>query len=158
MESSVKTTRRLSHQGVFNVLGRSVRKRCIDDKVLISSGILHAETDRIDQRKQPGTSSGKIQTCILVINLRLRAIGICHAGIIYLDACELQFSVIDFIRGRASESLPDGIDFVERPIQIRRSARREKILSESGFVNHRPGIHIVVEIQHGNSLGAVSEN
>ena len=158
MESSVKTTRRLSHQGVFNVLSRSVRKRRIDDKVLISSGILHAETDRIDQREQLRTGACKIQTCILVINLRLRAVGIRHAGVIHLDACELQFSEIGLIRGRSTEALPDGIDLVARPVQIRRSAGREKLLSESGFVDHRPGIHIVIKVQHGDSLGAIAEN
>ena len=158
MEPSVKTTRRLSHQGVFNVLSRSVRKRRIDDKVLISSGILHAETDRIDQREQLRTGACKIQTCILIINFRLRAVGIRHAGVIHLDACELQFSVIDFIRGCASESLPDGIDFVERPVQIRHSAGRKKLLPESGLINYRPGIHIVIKVQDGNPLGAVSEN
>ena len=158
MESSVKTTRRLSHQGVFNVLSRSVRKRRINDKVLISSGILHAETDRIDQREQPRAGARKIQACILVINLRLSAVGIRYACIIHLNACKFQLSEIGLIRGRSTEALPDGIDLVARPVQIRRSAGREKLLPESGFVDHRPGIHIVIKVQHGDSLGAVTEN
>ena len=103
--------------GILDVFDTSVRECRVNDKGLICPRRLNIKAHSIDQRQEPRTGAGKINSGILIRYLRDIGVVPDNAGIIDRNSGEFQFLLSrNFSRTRSS--LPDGIDFITISIQV----------------------------------------
>ena len=143
---------------ILNVSTRAIRERHIQDKILIGFRILDVNTECVHKRQESLTGARKVKTCVLIVQLRRIGVVRRHTGVVHLNARELQLAVIHLIRCPSAQALADCVDLIESRIQIRCACRREEVLAEFCVIKDRPGIHIVIEVQHRNALGTVSQH
>ena len=100
---------------VLNVLDRTVRKGCIQDKALEAARRLNIKADCVGQREQIGARAGKIDARIFIRYFRNRRVAPSDPRVIYRNPCQLKFSLTgDLSRGIGS--LTDYIDNVIRSV------------------------------------------